>query len=367
MKLTLVLSSLRCGGAERAATILAAEWRAAGHGVEICLLSGPGEAPFYPIPDGVAVRHLDVLGESNGPFRAVIANLRRIRAVRRSLAASRPDVVIAFMLDTSVTTLLAAAPLALPVVISEHADPESYPVSRIWSLLRDRLYRRASVIVVLSRSARSWFERFPVACRVLPNPVTPAAPAAATPGDGRRRVCVVGRLDYLKGVDIAIEAFSRVADRFADWDLVICGDGPRRHELEQQAGALQAIGRVRFLGQVADIAAVYRSCHLFLLPSRTEAFPMALCEAMAHGLCPLVTRFNSDVDQLVRHGIDGIVVDRHDADAVAVELAALLGDDPRRERYAASARRYVSRFSPAGVAADWIALLTGVALTGRSR
>jgi glycosyltransferase involved in cell wall biosynthesis len=95
----------------------------------------------------------------------------------------------------------------------------------------------------------------------------------------------VGRLQQEKGMDILLHAFRMAFPNQSEpVALVIVGDGPERHLLEELT---MNDGRIRFLGARSDVARVYRAIDAFVSASRFEPFGIAIMEAMAEGL-PLV-------------------------------------------------------------------------------
>ena len=94
---------------------------------------------------------------------------------------------------------------------------------------------------------------------------------------------MVANLRAEKGHDTLLAAAPRILARHPDASFTFVGDGPRRDALETLTRALGIGDRVRFLGECRDVAPVLAEHDLFVLPSRSEAFPNALIEAMATG------------------------------------------------------------------------------------
>jgi glycosyltransferase involved in cell wall biosynthesis len=99
----------------------------------------------------------------------------------------------------------------------------------------------------------------------------------------------VGRLHPDKGLDVAIEGLGQLAARFPQWDLrlVLVGDGPARESLLRQAQTAGVADRVLFAGFSARPWEAYPGMDVFLMPTREEALPLALIEAMASGCLPI--------------------------------------------------------------------------------
>ena len=138
-------------------TRLANQWSRSGFDVVFATFDPEGTEPFFPLHPEVRLESLDLLSNSPGIPSAIRWNLRRIRRIRRSIVRSSPAAVISFGETTNVTVLISAIGLRIPVVISERTTPGYLPLGRAWSHLRSVFYRRAAAIVVLSRTAASFF------------------------------------------------------------------------------------------------------------------------------------------------------------------------------------------------------------------
>jgi len=172
----------------------------------------------------------------------------------------------------------------------------------------------------------------------------------------------MGRLVEQKGFDILVEAFSRCATKHSDWSLVILGEGPQRTRLEAAAAELGIGDRVHLVGQVREPDTILKGADLFVLSSRYEGFPNALVEAMACELPVVSTDCSSGGPRdIIRDGVDGILVPPRDVEALASAMDRLMADQDGRQRLGKSAAEVVERFSTTRVMKVWDDLLAGIA------
>jgi glycosyltransferase involved in cell wall biosynthesis len=125
----------------------------------------------------------------------------------------------------------------------------------------------------------------------------------------------------------------------------IAGDGPMRAALERRARERDVTANVEFVGHCEDVPALLAGSDAFALPSRTEAFPNGLLEAMAAGL-PAVASAVGGIPELIEDGANGLLVAAGDAPALADALVSLLGDSERATTLGRAAREtVVARYS----------------------
>jgi glycosyltransferase involved in cell wall biosynthesis len=217
------------------------------------------------------------------------------------------------------------------------------------------------VVTVSSFTARSMGMAADPRVEVIPNGVDVAAIERAVPAEEPTDLLFIGRLIDEKRVDLLLGAVPELRDRFPSLRCTVVGDGPERAALERQSTALAVDDVVRFTGQVSgpDLARLLRAARILVLPSVREGYGMAVAEAQAAGVVPVVVRAPfSAASELVQDGIDGILVEPT-VGSIAAGIASLLADDDRLVRIAAAARL-------AGAARDWDVAATQMAQVYRS-
>ena len=134
-----------------------------------------------------------------------------------------------------------------------------------------------------------------------------------------------GRLEHVKGIDLLLEAAKILAEK-ADRTFVIrlAGKGSCRRELERQAKKLKVKDRIRFLGRLSrdEMLKELQGASCFVLPSRYEAFGVALIEALATGL-PVIATASGGPDHLVTRD-NGLLIDRGDPKALAWAMGRMM-------------------------------------------
>lgn len=271
---------------------------------------------------------------------------RAIRRLRNLLASGEFDLLHTH--HNFVGSLgRALAPRDLPIVDTEHADHRLH-YSLLQNAVNDATLWRADRVVANSQATLDSFyphERLLVPAwkrRVIYNGVDLEAIDAARAGEGNEgvdetdwetdgpQVVTVGRLIEAKNHSTLIEAFDDVRDSVPDAELLIVGDGPQRESLERLVAARRLGEHVRFTGTVPrrEVYRILDASDAFALPSRSEGFCVALVEAMACGLAPVV----SDIPVL--HEVAGEAAAFADPERparFAMQLRRLLSDSEARE------------------------------------
>jgi glycosyltransferase involved in cell wall biosynthesis len=352
MRIALVITALGAGGAERVLIGMANHWVAEGRAVTLISFERPGTPPYYPLDPRVDLRQLDLVATGRPRWRSAWQSVRRVALLRRVLQDWRPDVVIAFLAKTNVLTILATRGLRLPLIVSERNNPERQRFSAVWVWLRHRLYGWAEGFVTPSEGVLRCFpDALRARGRAIPNAVD--RPALTPARADSRTLVAAGRLVPQKGFDLLLRAFAQIADGQPDWRLVIWGEGPERARLEALRAELGLAGRVALPGLTERPGQWTEDAGLFVLSSRYESFGNVITEAMASALPVVAFDCPFGPGEILRDGIDGVLVAPEDVGALAGALGRLLADPEGRARLAAAAREGARRFDRAQVMARW--------------
>jgi glycosyltransferase involved in cell wall biosynthesis len=391
MRITLVITTLDGGGAERVAVNMANYWAAKEWGVTILTTDFRDQSSGYSLHPRVThldlgsprFNHLPADLQASAPIvglindcseseRAVlIPRTTEILKLGEVISSTAPDVVISYMDRTNIRVLMATHGAGLPVIVTEQCDPNENCIGAEWELLRRRLYPQASYVTVLTEESLDYFSSVAgIRGRVIPNAVTPTFVSSSDEMPRQkngRLLLAMGRLDHQKGFDLLLRAFALVAERHPDWSLEILGEGPARPYLEECVQSRGLAGRVRLPGFTRRPFDAMRRADLFVLSSLDEGFGNVLVEAMACGVAVVSFDCPSGPRHIIRHGVDGILVPPRDAQAMAAALDRLMGDEAERSQLAAKAPEVAERFGPEKIMGMWEALVFDCVKAGHPR
>ncbi len=273
--------------------------------------------------------------------------ITEIRAFARWCRQSRIAVVQTTELYSNIFGLPAAALAGVPLRIGSRREISAGKSAGQLALQRaayccaDKVVANAEAIAGRLRQ-----ERVPAGkIVVVPNGIDLARfrddPAPASP----RRIVMVANLRPEKGHDTLIDAAATVLARFPDAHFDLVGDGAERERLVGYARERGVAHAFSFLGHCEDVPARLAAGEVFVLPSRSEAFPNAVLEAMAAGLAVVASAVGG-IPEVVRNDHTGLLVPPGRPDALADCLCRLLSDRALCARLATAGRAFVeARFS----------------------
>jgi glycosyltransferase involved in cell wall biosynthesis len=369
MKIMLVVSSMGSGGAERVAASLVNAWAARGDTVTLVITYSGRGACFYPLAPNVRCVFLADRVKAGARMLQYPARFRALRALIRE---SAPDVVVSFLSNVNITTILATRGLGIPVIASEHIDPSADGRSSLMMRLCRYVYPFADLLTLLTDNMEASFRKMVPRVKgieVVPNPL-PDELLLLDPKrvekSARKRLIAVGRLNTQKAFDWLIDVFATLAPEFPDWDLWIWGEGPERAALEAQVAQHKLGGRVLMPGKTTTPWEEMARSDAFVLSSRYEGLPMAMLEGMALGLATVAFDCKSGPRELTRDGQDGVLVPAEDKAALTDALRRVMADEVLRAELGAKAAASVrQRYSSQAILRQWDSIFSRLGARAR--
>jgi len=349
LRVTQIIGNVAVGGAERHVLDLTLALCERGADVEV-ICPRPGPLLERLEAHGLSTRCLEMVVPRPGDEYAL--EWRVVETLIQHLRGRRPDVVHSHLYPAHLHASLAALQAGVPAIV----QTAHTLVVRPGDVLLGRLTRAHTIATStavrdLLRNAGVPGDRLDVVYNGVGAEHFATAPAAVRElrsslrlGDGPV-LGTIARLSPEKGIDVLMHAFRRVVHAKPSARLVIAGDGPRAGALRELVSQLGLERGVRFLGTRADVPLLNQLLDVFVLPSRQEACPMALLEAMASGRAVIATRVGGSAE-LVTHDIDGCLVAPEAPELLAQMIVDLLDNPSRRSALGAAARSKVqTRFT----------------------
>jgi glycosyltransferase involved in cell wall biosynthesis len=292
-------------------------------------------------------------------LRAAVSNLAGLADAVRSVAAladrERAQVIYSHNTWSHYVAAFARAPHVVWHIHNDHSHWGTRTLDRIVARAG-----RVAAIVAVSDSIGAPFRARPAALTVVTNGVDLGACDAARREPrlraalGLDRAAVVavyaGRLVAHKGVDVLIEAARLAVEQVPALHVVLLGGTPRHaatdvlEHLRNTINAWQLGDRVHLPGRVPEAERYVADADIALVPSIcADGYPLAAIEALCLGV-PVIASNVGGLPQLVRDGVDGVLVPAGNARALADSLVTLARDPRRRQRMSRAAEAGRSRF-----------------------
>ncbi len=295
---------------------------------------------------------------------------------------ARPTLVIGTHVGVARVAAFLNVVGGVPYLVLAHGD-------EVWGTAPSFVLRGAEAVICVSRfTADRLIGRHGVdsgKIRLLPpafdpgllrSPISPERVIERHRLHGRRVLLTVGRVTRkgrYKGYEMVIRALARIRTALPNVVYVIVGEGDDRPRLEGLARELGVGDAVQFAGDVEDawLPAYYRSCDLFVMPSRVrlddpcegEGFGIVYLEAAAFGK-PAIAGREGGSAEAVLDGVTGVLVDPSDSEAIAHAILDLLRNEAWRSKLGENARerawreftRERFRHRLAAIVSEWVPL-----------
>jgi glycosyltransferase involved in cell wall biosynthesis len=351
------------GGAQRVASNLCHGW--VRRAWEVHLIVESGEGTSFTVPGDVVYHQLSKRHKRRG-LMGIWDNFSCVRDLGQVIRSAKVDAVLAVSTVANVHLAQADIPESVVRVGSEHGYSPHFPLPFHKEWFRRRAYSGLDAIVCPTKEAAEYLERTYPGSRTygIPNwltwplPKGEGASGALAGSPGRKRFIACGRFDKLKGFSRLIAIFEGLKHRLPDWDLVIVGDGEDRDLLHAQVAEAKLGNRVFFPGWVADMETTFRSGDLFVFPSVSEGFALVLAEAMACGLPCVSYDCKVGPSEIIRDGIDGILIPVGDEAAFAAAMLRLAMDESERHNLAKNCPAILERLSEDAIQPLWTRILS---------
>ena len=294
VRISLVITELEPGGAERALVHLACGLQDRKHSVSVISLKPFPDPERRELIERLEQRNISTTTLGMKKVSGLFAARKQIRA---SLDDFQPDLVQAFLHHANILTAMARRPGDPWKLVAGYrvADPGR------WRRFLEKRYKKkwchlTSVSKDVATDVIGLLGVDPSRVTTIPNGVgipdfRDARPLSSEQWGlrpGRRMLGYIGRLHPQKGITPLIDHLPQLFESLPDHDLVIAGDGPLHHALQRQIDKHRLGDRVVLLGWSDDIPSLMASLDLLLLPSGWEGMPNVILEAMAAGI-PVVS------------------------------------------------------------------------------
>lgn len=335
-RLLIINNGFAIGGIEMSSCSFANYCAEQGYTVAIMSMYGGGKHDIDIHPS--IKLYEPAFSNGKGLLGKILYHIRLVSYIRKYTKDFKPDVVVAHGEWTNGVVMLALNGRGIPVYLQDHMNPKA-KLDFIHQKLNSRYYPKATGVVALTEYAREVMkEKYGLSNIIaIPNPIRDLD---VEKGKEENSILTVGRLSKEKGHRYLIEAFKMC--EHTGWRLDIVGDGPEKESLETLANGDKDIV---FHGFQTNINPYLAKAKIFVLPSLTENFPLALIEAMSVGKACVSTNCLAGKEVIAVDGVNGLVINKGDSCAMAQAIDKLLKDEALRNRLSAEASKIKNELS----------------------
>ena len=274
--------------------------------------------------------------------------------IRKILKKEKPAIIITFFQLDSLFVFFAKAFLGIPQIVSIRSDPY-VELSKIYNkILYKSLYSLVDGCVFQTEAAKAFFSpKIQKKSAILNNLISTHLFDTIAVSE-RKDIVGVGRLVPGKAWDIAINAFSLIADK-TEVKFFIYGEGDEQDYLNEYIGKLGLADRVFLAGTTDNILEIVAGAKLFLFASEHEGLPNSIIEALIVGTPCVSTRFSGGgAENLIESGANGILVPVGDYEAMAEAMLKILNDDDYARQLGQNAKEKArTEYDPERIFKEW--------------
>lgn len=337
----IVSPSLKMGGIERALSVLADYFVQQDYAVTF--ISAQGGEKFYTLNKKIQFFEPDFKRKS-GILGKISFFYSMLFFIRRTVKKQNPDVVLSFGDAFNPVVLLSLTGTKFPIYISDRTSPD-FSFNAFIRFGKKWLYPNSAGFIAQTKRAADYKRKHfgnKLNITIIPNALKKMIRHDVPE---HNQILFAGRLSFEKGPDRLLKAFSKI-DNKGNWKLIFAGNGPMQEELEKMIHEFALTDKVSFLGKVNDIDKLMSESAIFVLPSRLEGFPNALCEAMAIGM-PCICFDSIATEDLIEHRENGFVVKENDIEGLAETIEMLMSNAALRKEIGNNAKAIAQKLDVA--------------------
>ncbi|MBF2708388.1 glycosyltransferase family 4 protein [Flavobacterium soyangense] len=325
-----------------------------GYEIHILTQNGENKPLFYSFNDKIALHDMVLLGNKISFF------LQYVKALKKALHTINPDLIIVCDNGLKGFTIPFILKTNIPIIFECHGSKyiedkkklKYFSTTKIKFVFKEFSANKFTKFIVLSsESLKEWSVKNAV---VIPNPLWFQASRFADLKS--KKVIIVARHSYEKGLDRMLQIWFKVVQKHPDWSLEIYGKSNENQELQKLANTLNISNSVCFFEPINDINGKYLEASIVVMTSRSEGFGMVLIEAMALGLpcvafdCPCGPR------TIIQNNKNGFLIEDGNIDSFVQKMELLIENENLRIQLGKNAQESVKIYDLDIIMQQWVSL-----------
>ena len=337
MNIMILVHRLSGGGAERVASLWANGFCMRGHSVSVVInSSNVSDDEKKNLNSAIKLYNIySKLGMKLSWWLNI--DIIMVKQLKKIISIESPDVIICVLPPFAEWAKKATKDCNIPIINTEHnafERPSSKPLNKKEKKRKFVINRDYDCVTVLSEADKQYIGNRLNNITVLPNPLV-FTPLRELPKKDNI-ILAAGRINdwYVKGFDILIKAWGKVAKKYPEWKLQIAGGGKDSEValLKNYCETMDCSNQVEFLGYCKDMLPLYQRSSVFVLSSRYEGFGLVLVEAMSQGCACIACDYNGRQQEIVDSSENGLLCKVNDIDGLSHRISQIIEDEALRKR-----------------------------------
>ena len=357
-RITIVISNLSGGGAERVACNLANYLDKQNYDVEvITTLSGNNDT--YKLSSGIKRYKLMEESDRRGKLYNSFMKIRRLKKYIKD--NQDIDCYVVFLPINTFLMLRFMKYTKSKVIFTERNNPSS--LSLMDRLIMKSGAKKADGFVVQTKEIYEYYTNICNKMIIIPNAINPDA-TVIKKRKSKNKIVAVGRLAAQKNYPMVIESFKKFIMKHPEYTLEIFGQGGEKEKLEQLVKEYRLDGKVFFRGYVNDVTLQMSDAACFVMASNYEGMPNALIEAMCMGIpCVATDCDGGGVRELISNMENGIMVKKNDVAGMVEGMCKIVEDEKFRKAVSENAILLKNQLEPDRIYGKWRSFIEEVVLS----
>lgn len=361
-------STFNSGGMERIVISKANHFSTLGHNVWIVTTDQKKRASFFPLGKNVRTEDLNINYDDIADYsfiKKICSRNKKLKKhkkeLQRLVETIRPDIIISTFgneidfihnLQTN-SKIIGEIHFSRNYRLLLHQSYLRFIANKWLTYKFKKNVKKLDAFVCLTREdSKNW--RGVKNLYVIPNFINNKTPTPALLNS--KTVIAAGRLEYQKGYDYLIEAWSIVSKHYPDWKLEIYGSGPLENNLKLQIKNQCLSNTVSIYPPTHEIYNKLSESSIYVLSSRYEGLPMVLLEAMSCGLPIVAFECQCGPRDLIENTNAGLLVPCKDVEGLADSICSLIEDSKKRKIMGETAYQEADKYLFPVIIQKWMSL-----------
>lgn len=341
------------GGSERVTTIIANELKRRGY--DISILSICGSKPFYELDKQIPIK---IIYKDINNINSKHKYFQILRNAYKFHKSNKTDIIIDVFASRSLITIPLKMVLKIKNISWEHFNYNAK--IGLNPLGRKLACKYSNKIITLTNEDTLLYKKdnknmnAEIDYVYNPNPYEGSDVSDLS----KKNIITVGRLNYQKGYDRLLKAWSLIENK-CDYRLFIIGNGEERQTLEDEANRLK-LKNLEFVGVTDKVEEYYKNSAFYVSTSRFEGLPMCMIEAQSFGLPIISFKCETGPSEIVEDNLSGYLIENEDCEILAKRMLELIKDKDKMKKMSIEAKRGSLRFNIDSIIDKWESIINNL-------